>query len=224
MFISIDRERSHGGVPTLRRLFGAFTTLIATAFLCLPSLAGAATIYTLTDDGSSGGLGAGPYGTVTVSELNATDLHVLVDVTPNYSITRGAHHALTFSLSVSDASIVIDNSASINDFISLGYGDYTNPPWGGFNYAIDCSVTSGPPNGRGSCGQALEFSILGAGVLEANDDGIFFAADIYSMDTGETGSAGAAAGAPAVPVPAAVWVFGSALAGLVAVGRRRRPT
>ncbi|MGB1142197.1 MAG: VPLPA-CTERM sorting domain-containing protein [Halioglobus sp.] len=219
MDISKKRDSSHGGALPLRGLLAAFATLVATAMF-LPSLAGAATIYTLTDDGSSGGLGTGPYGTVTVSELNATDLHVLVDVTPNFSITRGAHHALTFSLSASDASIVIDNSASTNDFVSLGYGDYTNPPWGGFNYAIDCSVTSGPPSGRGSCGQTLEFSIIGAGVLEANDDGIFFAADIFSIDTAQTGAAGA--GAPAVPVPAAVWLFGSALAGLVAVGRRRR--
>jgi len=82
---------------------------------------------------------------VTVTDVGVNDLHILVDVSPNYSITRGIHHALTFTLSESDATIVIDNSSPANDFVSLGNGAWNNPMWKGFNYAIDCTATSAPP-------------------------------------------------------------------------------
>lgn len=46
--------------------------------------------------------------------------------------------------------------------------------------------------------------------------------DIYSGDVISAGAYGAGGTINAVPVPAAAWLFGSALVGLVGVGRKRR--
>jgi hypothetical protein len=78
----------------------------------------------------------------------------------------------------------------------------------------------------------LEFSITGITGDTVNDyaigstlnpsSGQFFAAHIAGFDTtnGVT-SAQFAGSTPAVPVPAAVWLFGSGLLGLIGVARRR---
>ena len=66
---------------------------------------------------------------------------------------------------------------------------------------------------------SFSFTLLGYNEADfiANADGYLFATHVYP-DTGPTGFAYGGV----VPVPAAVWLFGSGLLGLVGVARRRR--
>lgn len=78
--------------------------------------------------------------------------------------------------------------------------------------------------------ETLTFSISGVAgdtiydyaLGNADDTGEFFAAHVAGYDDWQTGNtSGKFAGSTVVPLPAAVWLFGSALAGLGWIRRRR---
>lgn len=76
-------------------------------------------------------------------------------------------------------------------------------------------------SGFGTAGQSME--LLGPSMLETNY-GLTDAALTYGLgDIGTPGEAGSFTPSP-VPVPAAVWLFGSGLAGLIGIMRRRKNT
>jgi hypothetical protein len=183
--------------------------LFAVGGIALPAVSMAAYTFTLDSDGSQGG----PFGTVDVTK-SGEDLHFLMNLnSPFYSVTRGkVHHALSFSVENPGATI----SGLTHGFTSRGFGDFDNPGFKGFNWAIDCNVTSGNPTGKGGCGHTLEFTLEGAGSLLTGDDGIVFAADIYNAITDRTGAVGA------VPIPPAALLFGTVMAGFGFAARKKR--
>jgi hypothetical protein len=75
----------------------------------------------------------------------------------------------------------------------------------------------------------LTFSISGVAgdtidsyAIAAGESGEFFAAHVGGFDAGNGVTSAKFAGSTVVPVPAAAWLFGSGLIGLISTGRRRR--
>jgi hypothetical protein len=84
-------------------------------------------------------------------------------------------------------------------------------------------------NGNGIRHDPLEFSLFlpngGHSALDYavnNGDGFSFLARIAGFDNnGQTGGWFASDGTPLVPIPASVWLFGTALIGFIGLSRRR---
>jgi hypothetical protein len=188
------------------------------ASMATPTLGHASPLYTFTNSGISGGGGETSYGTVTVTQ-SGTSLLFDVESSPNSFLNTGAHHTFTFNLSTTTgiiANIVTDGALSFSQVSGTSFGD---PPFGNFDYAIDCSGTKGNSN----CGNSLKFTVLNAGSLlpSTGDSTIFFAADISSSANGNTGVVGATL--TTTPLPGAVAMFGPVLgAGYFLTRQRKR--
>jgi len=178
----------------------------------------------------SDGHGTGPFGEVTTTDLGGGDVHVAIDMSPNWVIENGgdAHHALTFSTTL--AGSITNLSAG---FQALAYdptASYDNKPFTGFTDAIigvNCAS-----NGNGGCGSTISFDLNDFGLFTTADafnmNAIFAAVDIFDKATGKTFVVGLTdnptPGLQIVPTPIAGSgpLFVSGLAGLWALMRRRK--
>ena len=198
-------------------------TILLVVGIGFPRISTASTVYTLTADGSSGGLGTGPWGTITVDQ-SGLDLLFDVEVSPNAVLNRGtSHHSLTFRLSNTSGTVAdIVGGVGTGTYSQVAGTSFVNGPFKYFNYAIDCSITSGDPfTATNNCGSSLTFKVQNAGAILAstNDPNIYFAADIASKENGNTGVVGATISA--VPLPAGLVLFLGGLGGLGLMGRMR---
>jgi hypothetical protein len=203
-------------------LKAAFTAGVLTLGLVAAQSAAFAMTYQFTVDGSGGTLGSGPWGTVDVTQ-SGTTLSFDVELAPNQFLNTGgsAHHSFTFNLSNTlgtIANIVSDAVSGSMVALNPAAGPFDNKLFTGFNYAIDCTDTKGSAD----CGSSLKFDVMTAGMILAStgDPNIFFAADIATVVDGATKTG--SVGATVVPLPPAALLFGSALAGIGLLSRRRR--
>jgi hypothetical protein len=188
-----------------------------------------ATIYTLTLDGCSSSCGAGPFGTVTVTD-NPTDvgsLDVVVQLAAGIQFNgAGAsktHTALAFDL-VGNPAVTIQNISDTANF--AGAGAIANAsPFGAFGYTLDWKGPNGNPTGVTSL--SFEIKTSGApltlGSTDYNGTPLFFTADV--LGNGNTGNV-AATGVPTtgggVPEPATWAMMLMGFGGLGAMLRNRR--
>ena len=100
--------------------------------------------------------------------------------------------------------------------VTAGGGGGTASNFGQFSVKLDGPVAGGSP--------ALVFTFTAAGVFEPNSKGNTFAAKISSEAGGNAGGFVSNGGISQVPLPAAVWLFLTALAGLGLFTRRRSTT
>ena len=207
----------------MRKTLAAAAIIGFTAF-AIP--ASAATVYNLNLDGTTGSaLGAGPYGTVSVTNTGGTLLSFDVLLTlPNLYFNQStAFHAFDMLLTGTVGTINITTPAS--GFTSVGLGDYTAPSivTNGdpthFNYAIDCSAAECGGGGSGLI-KELVFNVTGTGLGiggisdtkgSFSGDTIYFAADIAdraNLDKVITGNIGATLGTVPEPATWAMFILG----------------
>ena len=165
--------------------------LIAT--ILLP--AARATSFSL--DVSSGCCGAGPYGSVQLTQNGANEVDVFVNLNPGFDfIWGGQAGAFAFDLSVTGTPLITVSAGSLADgFSSTVAGSKSShsehmAAFGYFNYAItgDANHTHGASQ---PIGQTLSFSVTDtSGISTSNflhdstggNYASYFAADIYATD------------------------------------------
>jgi hypothetical protein len=143
---------------------------------CLAALAPAANASTILN--ISDGHGAGPFGTVTLTQLNSTTVGVDVTLFSNYEfVDTGSHDSFGFNLSGSHAITYYGMSAGFGAGNGFGNG-FT----GGYAYSLAC-IGCGP-GGSSPLAGPLDFQVHAVtGSLSVNDfianaNGHMFVADV----------------------------------------------
>ena len=175
--------------------------------------------------------GSGPYGSVTLAQ-SGVNVDVTVDLRSdmNFLNTGGPHSVFSFNavdVEIIDITNVLFNSVSNANYTIVAPG--ANTPFGTFTFMLDCTGAK-PGCQNGAPGQQIDpltFTVLNA--LEADLVGLssggtdaYFAADVICVKGSCNGATGAIGVTTVVPVPAAVWLFGSGLIGLAGVARRKK--
>jgi hypothetical protein len=193
------------------------------ALVAVPATAATA-VYSLSTVDNGAGLGAGPFGTVTVEELGGS-LRFTETLNSGVRIHDGNNNHNAFSFSLAGApSITVSGLTAGFEVVA---GAVTAPPFGGFNYAIDCTTACGPGFGGGFAGP-LSFTVSAASALTLaslastfyDNSEVFFATDLV-ITSGQTGNVGATVTPSAVPEPAS-WAMFIGGFGLIGGAMRRR--
>jgi hypothetical protein len=209
------------------------------AICALPAAADSLT-FTLNQDSCSGSclnLANPSAGTVKISQ-NGSSVDVLVTLTSTFGLTNaGAHNSFTFNL---------NGNPTINiTSLTTGFNWGTpgnNPGFGAFGVFVDCRDGTAP-DACGTGGSSPYYGTLSftvskvSGSLSINDfvgnsdsPPIFFAADVFSKNTGggtgtgNTGAVGAIGPGTltSTPEPDSLAMLGAGLLGLGSLTRRRK--
>ena len=187
--------------------------------------AASAETYYLTDSNTASIPDGNEYASVTLVQVG-TNVQFTVDPNDALFTSTGPNFGVATFAFNTDVSLVLANINVSSPTQGANYPsnfqtDNNADGFGTFSYQFDVS-----PNGN-----PLVFTVPGllASFLPPNDDTNWFAAHIIDFTyTGATGVTSAwfagsgKGGQTEIPLPGAVWLFGSALLGLLAVGRRRQ--
>lgn len=209
--------------------FGA-AAFAAAFMLTQPVAASAASIiYNLNVADPAAGLGSGPFGTVTVTEVAGGGLSFLETLADGVRIHDGNanHNALSFSI-LGDPALTISSLTAGFTAVSPTAGTNVDaPPFGSFFTAIDCTTACsngfaggfpGPLSFTVTAANPLSLASLGFNSVGGNN--IYFTSDLV-ISNGNTGNVGATRPAAPVPEPA-TWAMMFVGFGMVGFGLRRR--
>jgi hypothetical protein len=210
-----DQPRNWRIVVSFKSLSAAFIVVLVMV-VAAPKAASAGPIYQFI---VSTGLQPANVGIITLTQVNANTVNVLVDLidtavpNPQYGFlnTGGPHTPFAFTLAGTEAGVTADfvqpngppdgfygpGTLSLN----LGGGDAT--PFGSFGVAIDSSAGNGSVNAYFGDLEFLLFRPTGLSTDDfiANGDGYFFAADLTNGNGEGGGNTGSQAWAARTSCP-----------------------
>lgn len=208
----------------------------AAAFAGAGAAAQAATVYNLdqpqcgSNNCGAGGTGTS-YGTVTVTDVSSTDLHVVVQLATNvyFNYAGGSFKSVAFDLSGNPTVSFSGLGSNTGSWTGGGPGSYKEDGLGTFTYYADLAQSNNgglPGNGI----QTLTFDVTSSSplTLVANPLSYFFGVDVATYDpetktVAATGMVGALEGStPGVPEPATWALMLIGVGGMGAILRRRR--
>lgn len=168
-------------------------------------------------------------GVITLTQVNATTVNVLVDLLGGYGFlnTGGPHTPFAFNLNGTESGV------SAN-FITPALGSYTfgvfslsttngdNTPYGSYGISINNSAGNGSSNAYFG---DLQFNVTRTSGLSTTDfitngGGYYFSADL--TDGRNTGAQAWSERSTTVPEPSTIALMSAGLAGMFTVARRRR--
>jgi len=234
--ILCDMKRTTERLQGTAGLLAPAVMLLAALTVAAVSPARADTLtYDLTQCFMTGGCPtAGPYGTVTVSSVNTTEVLVQLQLAPgevyNVAAGNGAGKPLLFDIA-GDPVVSVTNVTSPFTFTRrlMTMADGT----GQWDYFIGCTTSACGAGTSGQVSTPISFDVtLASGITPAsfvkNANGFYFASDIGIPTGGGNYVTGdvAAPNASAVPLPPAAVLFCSGLLACFALMRRGmgRPT
>ena len=215
----------HAPLRSLKSI-AAGSAVAVLAFVAVPSVSHAVT-FDLTSDHCTGGCGTAPFGTVDVTQVGA-NVHIVVDLAngPPNTTSWAQTGAADFQLfKFNGTGIVVGNISVVQTFagntLQANTGTFNGDGTGPFSFGISCTTCG---NGALGISSNLDFTIAMATIAEltAGNPTNIFVADIFSGQTGNTGPVDVSGTPSQVPLPPAALLFGTALAGLSLLGRRRR--
>lgn len=179
-----------------------------------------------TSDHMTGGAGVPPFGFVGLveNEDDGVDFYVVLQnddwESESGFVLTGAGDWMNFKFNALD--IEVDDISGTN--LTADTGNFNGDGGGMFHYGV-YFTGQGPGASDYRLGpivftvaDAVISDFISPEVVELNGTGQIFVADIISGQTGNTGLVDVSA----VPIPAAAWLFGSGLLGLVAIRRRMK--
>jgi hypothetical protein len=194
-------------------------------FVSPAALADQIKTFSLTVDGCTGGCGAGPYGTITLDQINSTTVLVTETLAAGeHFVSTGAGDSLEFNLTGVTGTTTLTN---ISAHFHQDLGSPTASTLGSFGFGVDCDDVNPICHGGSGSLTSLSFDVTNPNGISLSNfsknttgPGYYFASDIFGNgNTGNVGSTGPGT-LTGTPEPATLGLIGFGLVGIALIRRR----